>query len=152
MLCRNCKHCKSARVGYVSSRSWCKLTGDGWNGKAMGVYPWLDKPHPKCPLKKQGLSDTHQKTTKEVKKMSKADKVIKYYLDSLDTMYKEESFEEMTDFLGTGICDGFCGRSTDNCQQGCALFSAVHQLIDEPTDENLNEVKSIVCQIIHQKI
>ena len=150
MLCKDCKKCKGTRVGYVSHRYWCSLTGDGFNGKAMGVYPWLDKPHPKCPLK--GLSNTHQKTTKEVKKMSKADKVIKYYLDSLDTMYKEESFEEMTDFLGTGICDGFCGRSTDNCQQGCALFSAVHQLIAEPTDENLNEVKSIVCQIIHQKI
>lgn len=50
-LCGDCPHCKTVLVGYVSSRSWCKLTGDGWNNKALGVYPWLKKPHPKCPLK-----------------------------------------------------------------------------------------------------
>ena len=49
-LCRNCSHCKTVSVGYVSSRSWCKLTGNGYAGKALGVNPWLNTPHPKCPL------------------------------------------------------------------------------------------------------
>ena len=25
--------------------------GDGYEGTGLGVYPWYDKPHPKCPLK-----------------------------------------------------------------------------------------------------
>lgn len=48
MLCRDCRYCKSRMVGLVSSRYWCSLTGP--DGKAMGLYPWLAKPHPKCPL------------------------------------------------------------------------------------------------------
>lgn len=48
-LCRDCPNCKSAKTGAVSNRYWCGLTGDGYNGKAMGVYPWKNKPHPKCP-------------------------------------------------------------------------------------------------------
>ena len=50
-LCRDCPHCKHAKSGLISERYWCGLTGDGWNGKALGVYPWKNKPHPKCPLK-----------------------------------------------------------------------------------------------------
>ena len=48
-LCQDCPNCKSAKTGAVSNRYWCGLTGDGYNGKAMGVYPWKNKPHPKCP-------------------------------------------------------------------------------------------------------
>jgi len=53
MLCKNCPHCKSipARPGAMSIRSWCKLSkGSGYSGSALGVYPWANKPHPKCPL------------------------------------------------------------------------------------------------------
>lgn len=50
-LCRDCPNCKSAKTGAVSNRYWCGLTGDGYNGKAIGVYPWKNKPHPKCPMK-----------------------------------------------------------------------------------------------------
>ena len=53
-LCRDCPNCKSAKTGAISERYWCGLTGDGWNGKALGVYPWKNKPHPKCPLKEEG--------------------------------------------------------------------------------------------------
>ncbi len=52
-LCRKCSHLGSARSGYMSFRHWCKLTGDGYNNKAMGVNPWINKPHPKCPLNKE---------------------------------------------------------------------------------------------------
>lgn len=51
MLCTDCKHLGSKSTGYISCRYWCKLTGDGYNGKAMGVRPWIEKPHPRCPLK-----------------------------------------------------------------------------------------------------
>ena len=50
-LCRDCPHLKSAKTGAVGERYWCGPTGDGWNGEALGVYPWKSKPHPKCPLK-----------------------------------------------------------------------------------------------------
>ena len=51
VICRECSHLKHAKTGYVSKRYWCGLTGDGYNGKAIGVYPRNNKPHPKCPLK-----------------------------------------------------------------------------------------------------
>ena len=101
-----------------------------------------------------GLSDSqNQKTTKEVKDMNKVQETIQYYTDKLDELFKEESFEELSDFLGTGICDGYCDiHNTGNCPQSCALFYSVHKLIAEPTNENLNEVKSFVCQAIHKKL
>lgn len=52
MLCKNCSHCKSARTGYLTERYWCSLTGDGYNGNALGIYPWKRTQHPKCPLRK----------------------------------------------------------------------------------------------------
>lgn len=51
-LCADCPHLKSAKAGPVSFRYWCGLSGDGYNGKALGVNPHIGKPHPKCPLKK----------------------------------------------------------------------------------------------------
>lgn len=147
-LCRDCSKCKGARVGYVSHRYWCSLTGDGYNGKAMGVYPWLDKPHPKCPL---GLVDTlpkgKRKTNKEVRKMTTKE----YYLKELDRMFNKKLFQEMREFLGTGICDGICKKFTDSCPKGCALFHALEECIAHNTNDNLNELKSIVCQILNQK-
>lgn len=54
MLCKDCNHLKSKQVGYVSSRSWCGISkGSALNGTKLGVYPWLNKPHPKCPLIKK---------------------------------------------------------------------------------------------------
>lgn len=53
MLCKNCSHCKSARTGYLTERYWCSLTGDGYNGNALGIYPWKRTQHPKCPLRKK---------------------------------------------------------------------------------------------------
>ena len=50
-LCSDCPHLKNAKTGFIGCRYWCGLTGDGRNGKALGVYPWKQKPHPKCPLK-----------------------------------------------------------------------------------------------------
>ena len=42
--CSECQHLKSAKTGAISERYWCGLTGDGWNEKALGVYPWKSKP------------------------------------------------------------------------------------------------------------
>ena len=56
-LCRDCPHCKGTRMSYISFRYWCGLTGDGYNGKALGVYPWKNKTHPKCPLKEERKDD-----------------------------------------------------------------------------------------------
>lgn len=56
-LCRDCPHCEGIKTGYISFRYWCGLTGDGYNRKAMGIYPWKNKPHPKCPLKEERKDD-----------------------------------------------------------------------------------------------
>lgn len=50
-LCKNCKHLKSKLSGAMSETYWCGLVGDGYQGTSIGIYPWLNKPHPKCPLK-----------------------------------------------------------------------------------------------------
>lgn len=52
-LCKNCIHCKSKRVGCISYVSWCGISKKGKDGGRLGVNPWLDKPHPKCPLRKK---------------------------------------------------------------------------------------------------
>lgn len=46
-LCCDCKHCKTVSVGYVSSRSWCKILPK----EIRGVQLWRKEVHPKCPLK-----------------------------------------------------------------------------------------------------
>jgi hypothetical protein len=52
MLCKDCKYLKSKQVGHVSSRSWCNISkGNALKGTKMGIHPWSDKEHPKCPLK-----------------------------------------------------------------------------------------------------
>lgn len=81
--------------------------------------------------------------------MDKTKEIIEYNLNHIDMLYAEESYEELADFLGTSICDGYCLNST-NCKQ-CALFVAYHKLFKEPTNENLNEIKALVCQKIHKK-
>ena len=47
MLCRDCKHCKTKSVGYVSSRNWCEVLPK----KDRGIHPHLNTVNPKCPLK-----------------------------------------------------------------------------------------------------
>ena len=84
--------------------------------------------------------------------MTKVQEVIQYYLDHIDLMHKEENYEEFCDFIGTGICDGFCDRKVESCQKNRALFYSVHKYLAEPTNDNLNEVKSFVCQYIHKKL
>ena len=49
-LCKNCEFCHIEPVGYVSNRSWCMLSGD--DGFAIGINPWKDRPHKRCPLMK----------------------------------------------------------------------------------------------------
>ena len=43
-LCKDCLHCKSKQTGVVTFRYWCEVT-------KVGVRTWMEKPHPKCPLK-----------------------------------------------------------------------------------------------------
>ena len=57
MLCKDCRHCKGVMSGYISTRFFCKIApGDGYDGKGLGVRPWCNKPHPKCPLKNKKAS------------------------------------------------------------------------------------------------
>ena len=87
--------------------------------------------------------------------MSNTQETIKYYLDTIDTLFKADDwFDKLSDFLGTGICDGFCCGmyGTNDCTKVCSLFHAMSTLKSEPTIENLNEVKSFVCQYIHKKL
>lgn len=52
MLCRDCKHCKTFRVGCVSTRSYCNASkGSAIKGEKLGVRLDYNKVHPKCPLK-----------------------------------------------------------------------------------------------------
>ena len=51
MLCRDCKHLRSKQTGYISHVSFCGIKGDKGEGKGIGIYPWANKPHPKCPIK-----------------------------------------------------------------------------------------------------
>lgn len=53
ILCKDCTYCHGTKVGFVSYRYWCSKTGNGYNGSALGVYPWKNYPHPKCPLQKE---------------------------------------------------------------------------------------------------
>lgn len=53
MLCKDCRHLITRSVGYVSTRSFCGLVGDKGKEEGIGVEPWRDKPHPRCPLKNQ---------------------------------------------------------------------------------------------------
>lgn len=50
MLCKDCKHLKEKGVGHVSALFWCNAS-PGKVGKKLGVQPWVEKVHPKCPLK-----------------------------------------------------------------------------------------------------
>ena len=53
-LCKDCPYLRYANVGLISSRYWCGASGgDGYFGSALGVRPWIAKPHPKCPLAKR---------------------------------------------------------------------------------------------------
>lgn len=52
-LCHDCKHLKGRNVGFVSSVYWCGLVGNGRAGTSIGILPWLKRPHPKCPLRKE---------------------------------------------------------------------------------------------------
>ena len=49
MLCKDCPHLKSrqARPNAITTIYWCGLN------TSIGCYPWKEKPHPKCPLKKK---------------------------------------------------------------------------------------------------
>lgn len=51
MLCKNCPHLKSRLVGDITAVYWCGLVGSGYNHTSIGVQPWIEKPHPKCPLR-----------------------------------------------------------------------------------------------------
>lgn len=86
--------------------------------------------------------------------MSKTQEVIKYYLDTIDTLFyakTDDWFEPLADFVGTGICDGYCHKDSSDCVDYCALFHAMSTLKTEPTIENLDKVKSIVSQMIKDK-
>ena len=57
ILCRDCKHCKTVSVGYVSSRSWCKILPKA----VRGVQPWRKEVHPRCPLKENKVESKMSK-------------------------------------------------------------------------------------------
>lgn len=52
MLYRNCEHCRTIRVGFVSTRNYCNASkGSAIKGNKLGVRLKIDKVHPKCPLR-----------------------------------------------------------------------------------------------------
>lgn len=84
--------------------------------------------------------------------MSDVKEIIEYNLEQIDTLFKEECFEELAEFLGTSICDGHCKvYDTSYCMSLCSLYSAYYKLYHEPILDNLNELKSLVCQKINTK-
>lgn len=105
-----------------------------------------------------GLSDTQKQKSdnniKEVSKMTQAQDTIKYMLNQIDTLFYAEDdwFEKLSEFVGTGVCDGYCGvANTDNCPTQCTLFAAMSTLKTEPTIENLDRVKALVSEAINKK-
>jgi hypothetical protein len=50
MRCKDCKHVKHKKSGAITYSYWCGIS-KGADGNKLGVYPWINKPHPKCPLK-----------------------------------------------------------------------------------------------------
>ena len=50
-LCKDCTHLKARQAGYITTIFWCGLVGDGRRGTSIGCHPWIEKPHPKCPLR-----------------------------------------------------------------------------------------------------
>lgn len=72
MLCKDCKHVISKKVGYVSWVHWCNIS-PGKKDQKLGLHPWVEKPHPKCPLKNKTyieerikMSNQQAQTTKVV--------------------------------------------------------------------------------------
>ena len=55
MLCKNCKHLKKIKLGDWSVRVFCGISsGDGvYKRTALGIMPWKNTVHPKCPLRKE---------------------------------------------------------------------------------------------------
>lgn len=45
MLCRECKHMKEKPISKISAVFYCNVS------KGVGVHPWIEKVHPKCPLR-----------------------------------------------------------------------------------------------------
>ena len=88
--------------------------------------------------------------------MSSVEETIKYYLDNIDVRFYAETddwFELLAEFVGTGICDGYCALTgTNECTKVCSLYHAMSTLKTEPTLENLNEVKSLICQRLHNEL
>lgn len=53
-LCKNCIHCKSKPVGIISYIYWCNISKKEIQRGKLGVQPWRNTPHPKCPIKRKG--------------------------------------------------------------------------------------------------
>lgn len=84
--------------------------------------------------------------------MSKVQETIQYFREELDKLFEAKDFMSLREFLGTGICDGYCTFfGTGECPKVCGLFHAINRLEADPTNETLNEVKSFVFQAIHKK-
>lgn len=50
-LCKDCPHLKSRQTGAITTVYWCGLVEDGRKGTSIGCHPWIEKQHPKCPLR-----------------------------------------------------------------------------------------------------
>ena len=56
-ICKDCPHLKSRQAGIITTIYWCGLVGDGRKGTSIGCHPWIEKPHPKCPLRDMRKED-----------------------------------------------------------------------------------------------
>ncbi len=58
-LCKDCPHLMSrqARPRAITTIYWCGLADNRRKETSIGCYPWIGKPHPKCPLRDMRKED-----------------------------------------------------------------------------------------------
>lgn len=59
MLCRDCKYMKEINVTRITARYYCNIS-PGKQGNKLGVHPWINKEHSKCPHKQQEKKENEQ--------------------------------------------------------------------------------------------
>ena len=100
------------------------------------------------------LSDSHQKTTEEVMKMTKEDEVRKHIFGLMEQAKDQEIL--LREVLGMAICDGGCPRYKDDCEKTCKLGKAIEEYISETDAYSkkvaYNRLKSIVGCAVHENL
>ena len=94
------------------------------------------------------LSDTQQKTTKEVEAMIEQEKTREYIFSQMQKC--KDNIGILREFLGTAICDSGCPKFNDECIRVCPVAVALENFESDPTADNWNKLKSIVGSKVHE--